>query len=121
LETFDDYQEIRQSINREENLPVFFPKEKLLSIGEKNSLIIIVQGNTGSGKSTQIPQDILDDEHRRQWPISQTIGYQNKTEPKAMGINPNSLVYHRRSSPEVNSQQDIARLHSHHSRRSSRT
>ena len=67
LGTFGDY----QSINPEENLPVSFHREKLLSIIENNS-IIIGQGNTGSGKSNQIPQYILDGEHRRQWPI----GYQ---------------------------------------------
>jgi HrpA-like RNA helicase len=91
LETFGD----DQSINREENLLVFFPKEKLLSIDENHSLIIIVQGNTGSGRSIPIPQDILDGEQRGQWSISQSIGDQNKTEQTAMGMNPNA----RQSSP----------------------
>jgi HrpA-like RNA helicase len=50
---------------REENLLDFFPKEKLLSIVENHPLIIIVQGNTGSGRSIQIPQDILDDHIQR--------------------------------------------------------
>ena len=102
LETFADYAEIRQSSNPETTLPIFVHKEKVLSLIEKNS-IVIIQGNTGSGKSTQIPQYLLDDhvqrnkpvnivvtqprrlaarslcEHlcqQRQWPIGQTIGYQ---------------------------------------------
>ena len=102
LETFDDYEDIKQSINRDTTLPVYAQKEKILSIIEKNS-ITIIQGNTGSGKSTQIPQYILDDyvhkrkavnivvsqprriaarslcehiSHSRHWPVGQTVGYQ---------------------------------------------
>ncbi|UJR29861.1 hypothetical protein I4U23_017409 [Adineta vaga] len=102
LETFDDYKEIKQWINQDTTLPVYAQKEKILSTIEKNS-ITIIQGNTGSGKSTQIPQYILDDfvknskpvnivvtqprriaarslcEHisySRQWPVGQTVGYQ---------------------------------------------
>ena len=44
----------------------------------------------------------------------------NYPEQTAMWINPKSLLYHRKSSSEVTSQQEFARLHSHHSRRSSR-
>ncbi|CAF1670420.1 unnamed protein product [Rotaria magnacalcarata] len=102
LETFDDYKEIRQWINQDTTLPVYTQKDKILSIIEMNS-IAIIQGNTGSGKSTQIPQYILDDyvkrskpvnivvtqprriaarslcehiSHSRNWPVGQTIGYQ---------------------------------------------
>ncbi|CAF2536346.1 unnamed protein product [Rotaria sp. Silwood2] len=69
----------------------------------KTNAITIIQGNTGSGKSTQIPQYILDDyvksskpvnivvtqprriaarslceyiSHSRNWPVGQTVGYQ---------------------------------------------
>ncbi len=102
LETFDDYKEIKQWINQDTTLPVYSQKDKILSIIQINS-ITIIQGNTGSGKSTQIPQYILDDyvkqskpvnivvtqprriaaralcEHisyQRNWPIGQTVGYQ---------------------------------------------
>jgi ATP-dependent RNA helicase TDRD9 len=102
LETFDDYKEIQQWINQDTTLPVYSQKDKILSIIETNS-ITIIQGNTGSGKSTQIPQYILDDyvknckpcnivvtqprriaarslceyiSHSRGWPVGQTIGYQ---------------------------------------------
>lgn len=102
LETFDDYKEIKQWINQDTTLPVYAQKDKILSIIENNS-ITIIQGNTGSGKSTQIPQYILDDyvkrskpvnivvtqprriaarslcehiSHSRNWPIGQTVGYQ---------------------------------------------
>ncbi|CAF1685606.1 unnamed protein product, partial [Adineta ricciae] len=102
LETLDDYKEIKQWINQDTTLPVYSQKEKILSAIETNS-ITIIQGNTGSGKSTQVPQYILDDfvkrskpvnivvtqprriaarslcEHisySRQWPVGQTVGYQ---------------------------------------------
>ncbi len=102
LETFDDYKEIKQWINQDTTLPVYSQKDKMLSIIETNS-ITIIQGNTGSGKSTQIPQYILDDfvkrskpvnivvtqprriaarslcehiSHSRNWPVGQTVGYQ---------------------------------------------
>ena len=102
LETLNDYQDIRQSTNKEDNLPIFSQKDQILSLIETNS-IVIIQGNTGSGKSTQIPQYILDDHVRRSkpvnivvtqprriaarslcqyvsscrsWPIGQTVGYQ---------------------------------------------
>lgn len=102
LETFDDYKDIQQWLNQDTTLPVFAQKDQILSIIE-NNFITIIQGNTGSGKSTQIPQYILDDyvnqskpvnivvtqprriaarslcEHisqTRNWPIGQTIGYQ---------------------------------------------
>ncbi|CAF1398035.1 unnamed protein product [Adineta steineri] len=102
LETFDDYKEIKQWLNQDTTLPVYSHKDKILSIIETNS-ITIIQGNTGSGKSTQIPQYILEDfvqqskpvnivvtqprriaarslcEHisySRNWPVGQTIGYQ---------------------------------------------
>jgi HrpA-like RNA helicase len=102
LETFDDYKEIKQWINQDTTLPVYSQKDKILSIIQINS-ITIIQGNTGSGKSTQIPQYILDDyvkqskpvnivvtqprriaarslceyiSYTRNWPIGQTIGYQ---------------------------------------------
>lgn len=102
LETLDDYKEIKQWINQDMTLPVYSQREKILSTIETNS-ITIIQGNTGSGKSTQIPQYILDDfvkrskpvnivvtqprriaarslcEHisySRQWPVGQTVGYQ---------------------------------------------
>lgn len=102
LETFEDYKDIQQWINQDTTLPVYSQREQILSIIEQN-FITIIQGNTGSGKSTQIPQYILHDfvekgkavnivvtqprriaarslcEHisqQRNWPIGQTIGYQ---------------------------------------------
>ncbi|CAF4644662.1 unnamed protein product, partial [Rotaria magnacalcarata] len=77
-------------------------KDKILSTIETNS-ITVIQGNTGSGKSTQIPQCILDNyvgrskpvnivvaqprriaarslcehvSHSRNWTVGQTVGYQ---------------------------------------------
>jgi hypothetical protein len=64
LKTFDDYKEIKKWINQDTKLPVYSQKDKILSIIETNS-ITIIQGNTGSGKSTQIPQYILDDYVKR--------------------------------------------------------
>ena len=102
LETLNDYQEIKQSKNQNIHLSIYHQKDEILSIIEQNS-IIIIQGNTGSGKSTQIPQYILDDYvqhlkpvnivvtqprriaarslceyvcYTRGWPIGQTVGYQ---------------------------------------------
>ena len=69
LETFDDYKEIKQWINQDTTLPVYSQKEKILSIIETNS-ITIIQGNTGSGKSTQIPQYILDDYVKQSKPVN---------------------------------------------------
>ncbi|CAF4667022.1 unnamed protein product [Rotaria sp. Silwood2] len=95
-----DKEEIRQIFDT--TLPVYVQKDKILSIIETNS-ITIIQGNTGSGKSTQIPQYIFDDyvkrskpvniivtqprrfaarslcEHisrSRNWPVGQTVDYQ---------------------------------------------
>ena len=102
LETFEDYKEIKQWTNQDTTLPVYSQKEQILKSIQQNS-ITIIQGNTGSGKSTQIPQYILHDfveqgkpvnivvtqprriaarslcEHicqQRNWPIGQTVGYQ---------------------------------------------
>ncbi|CAF3113475.1 unnamed protein product [Rotaria sp. Silwood2] len=95
-----DKEEIRQIFDT--TLPIYVQKDKILSIIETNS-ITIIQGNTGSGKSTQIPQYIFDDyvkrskpvniivtqprrfaarslcEHisrSRNWPVGQTVDYQ---------------------------------------------
>ncbi|CAF3493379.1 unnamed protein product [Rotaria socialis] len=102
LETFDDYEDLKQWINQDTTLPVYSQKDKILSTIETNS-ITVIQGNTGSGKSTQIPQYILDDyverskpvnivvtqprhiaarslcehvSHSRNWTVGQTVGYQ---------------------------------------------
>ena len=102
LETLDDYALIKQWNNQDQTLPIFAQRETILSIIANNS-IVIIQGNTGSGKSTQLPQYILDDHvqrekpvnivvtqprrlaarslcehvsHSRAWPVGQTVGYQ---------------------------------------------
>ncbi|CAF1620668.1 unnamed protein product [Rotaria magnacalcarata] len=102
LETFDDYKDLKQWINQDTTLPVYSQKDKILSTIETNS-ITVIQGNTGSGKSTQIPQCILDNyvgrskpvnivvaqprriaarslcehvSHSRNWTVGQTVGYQ---------------------------------------------
>ncbi|CAF4247396.1 unnamed protein product [Rotaria magnacalcarata] len=102
LETFDDYRDLKQWINQDTKLPVYSQKDKILSTIETNS-ITVIQGNTGSGKSTQIPQCILDNyvgrskpvnivvaqprriaarslcehvSHSRNWTVGQTVGYQ---------------------------------------------
>ncbi|CAF3525739.1 unnamed protein product [Rotaria socialis] len=102
LETFDDYKDLKQWTNQDTTLPVYSQKDKILSTIETNS-ITVIQGNTGSGKSTQIPQYILDDyverskpvnivvaqprhiaarslcehvSHSRNWTVGQTVGYQ---------------------------------------------
>lgn len=41
------------------NLPTLSMKDKILSIIETNS-VVVIQGPTGCGKTTQIPQFILD-------------------------------------------------------------
>nr|XP_025037376.1 ATP-dependent RNA helicase TDRD9 isoform X2 [Pelodiscus sinensis] len=46
------------------DLPITRYKEEVVSLVESNS-VVIVRGATGSGKSTQIPQYILDDYSRR--------------------------------------------------------
>lgn len=53
-----DYQECNFIYNSKYNLPIVSMKDKLLSIIETNS-VVIIQGPTGCGKTTQIPQFIL--------------------------------------------------------------
>ncbi|XP_020288547.1 probable ATP-dependent RNA helicase spindle-E [Pseudomyrmex gracilis] len=45
-------------------LPIFYVKDKLLSMLESNS-VIIVSGTTGCGKTTQVPQIILNDKFEK--------------------------------------------------------
>lgn len=54
-----DYQECNFTYNPKYNLPIVSMKDRLLSIIETNS-VVIIQGPTGCGKTTQIPQFILD-------------------------------------------------------------
>ncbi|CAM4835686.1 unnamed protein product [Rotaria magnacalcarata] len=87
LETFDDYKDLKQWINQDTTLPVYSQKDKILSTIETNS-ITVIQGNTGSGKSTQIPQFVAQPRriaarslcehvsHSRNWTVGQTVGYQ---------------------------------------------
>ncbi|CAF3307222.1 unnamed protein product [Rotaria sp. Silwood2] len=72
LKTFDDYKEIKQWINQDITLSVYAQKDKILSIIETNS-ITIIQENTGSGKSTQIPQYILDDYVKQSKPVNHSL------------------------------------------------
>ncbi|XP_072756559.1 probable ATP-dependent RNA helicase spindle-E isoform X2 [Anoplolepis gracilipes] len=55
-----DYQECNFTYQPKSNLPIIFMKHRLLSIIETNS-VVVIQGLTGCGKTTQIPQFILDD------------------------------------------------------------
>lgn len=55
-----DYQECSFTYQpKYNNLPIVSMKNKLLSIIETNS-VVVIQGPTGCGKTTQIPQFILD-------------------------------------------------------------
>ncbi|CAF4751163.1 unnamed protein product, partial [Rotaria sp. Silwood2] len=72
LKTFDDYKKIKQWINQDITLSVYAQKDKILSIIETNS-ITIIQENTGSGKSTQIPQYILDDYVKQSKPVNHSL------------------------------------------------
>jgi ATP-dependent RNA helicase YTHDC2 len=49
------------------NLPIYEFKDEILSVIEENR-VILIQGSTGSGKTTQIPQYILDDAFDRKKP-----------------------------------------------------
>ena len=52
----DDYYKL---LKKRMNLPVWSSRKQILELVEKNR-IVIIQGETGSGKTTQIPQFLLD-------------------------------------------------------------
>ena len=52
----DDYYKL---LKKRMNLPVWSSKKQILDLVEKNR-IVIIQGETGSGKTTQIPQFLLE-------------------------------------------------------------
>ena len=52
----DDYYKL---LKKRMNLPVWSSRKQILDLVEKNR-IVIIQGETGSGKTTQIPQFLLD-------------------------------------------------------------
>ena len=54
-----DKESISDNYKEKSNLPIFKEKEEILEQIQKNR-IIIVSGNTGCGKSTQVPQFIFD-------------------------------------------------------------
>uniref|UniRef100_H2ZYQ6 ATP-dependent RNA helicase TDRD9 n=1 Tax=Latimeria chalumnae TaxID=7897 RepID=H2ZYQ6_LATCH len=99
------------------NLPITKHREELISLVESNS-VIIVRGATGSGKSTQLPQFILDHHTQRSaycnivvtqprkigassiarwisknrnWPLGSLVGYQVSLEKVA--TNDTRLIY----------------------------
>ncbi|XP_050464010.1 probable ATP-dependent RNA helicase spindle-E isoform X2 [Cataglyphis hispanica] len=84
------------------NLPIVFMKDKIVSMIASNS-VVVIRGSTGCGKTTQIPQFILDAEYKkkqhcnivvtqprriaalsiakrvsqeREWPVGTLVGYQ---------------------------------------------
>lgn len=88
-------------------LPIFSSKERILNLIEDNS-VIILQGETGCGKTTQVPQFILDNArernefcnivvtqprriaaisianrvcNERQWDVGKLVGYQVALKP----------------------------------------
>ena len=96
------YDKYDLSINKTRPLPIAEHKERILSAIESNS-VVVIQGSTGSGKSTQVPQYILDQYARngrpcnivctqprriaatslakyvcecRKWPLGSLVGYQ---------------------------------------------
>lgn len=60
-----DYQKCNFSYQpTSNNLSIISMKNRLLSIIETNS-VVVIQGPTGCGKTTQIPQFILDDSTKK--------------------------------------------------------
>ena len=47
-------------IQKRQELPIAFYRQKILDL-IKNNDVILIKGDTGSGKSTQVPQFILED------------------------------------------------------------
>ena len=63
-------------------LPAFTTREELLSVVAANQ-VVVIKGETGCGKTTQVPQFLLDDADRRGagssmqvgWPVRPSVGW----------------------------------------------
>ncbi|KAL9900670.1 putative ATP-dependent RNA helicase spindle-E isoform 1-T2 [Glossina fuscipes fuscipes] len=51
-------------LSRDSSLPIYDAKEKIIDAIRKNP-VVILEGDTGCGKTTQVPQYILDEAYRR--------------------------------------------------------
>uniref|UniRef100_A0A1A9UDK7 Probable ATP-dependent RNA helicase spindle-E n=1 Tax=Glossina austeni TaxID=7395 RepID=A0A1A9UDK7_GLOAU len=51
-------------LNRDSSLPIYDAKEKIIDAIRKNP-VVILEGDTGCGKTTQVPQYILDEAYRQ--------------------------------------------------------
>ena len=60
----------RQKVDDKDALPVLVHKQALLNALEENG-ILIVSGDTGCGKSTQVPQFLLDDDPNNKIVVTQ--------------------------------------------------
>uniref|UniRef100_A0A1A9WJJ3 Probable ATP-dependent RNA helicase spindle-E n=1 Tax=Glossina brevipalpis TaxID=37001 RepID=A0A1A9WJJ3_9MUSC len=58
------YDRYQFDLRRDENLPIHDKREEILASIRENS-VIVLEGDTGCGKTTQVPQYILDDSYRR--------------------------------------------------------
>lgn len=101
-ENIDVYQRYDFKNKKPNKLPIMLSREKILKELEENS-VVVLEGCTGSGKTTQVPQFILDDavqngkycniivtqprriaaisiakriSDERRWPLASLVGYQ---------------------------------------------
>ncbi|KAH8417162.1 hypothetical protein KR222_005196 [Zaprionus bogoriensis] len=58
------YQKYRFDLNRNKNLPIYSKREEIVTAIRDNP-VVILKGETGCGKTTQVPQYILDEAFKR--------------------------------------------------------
>ncbi|KAH8307656.1 hypothetical protein KR044_007309 [Drosophila immigrans] len=58
------YEKYRFDLNRNRNLPIFGQREEIMTAIRDNP-VVIIKGETGCGKTTQVPQYILDEAFKR--------------------------------------------------------
>ncbi|XP_017954934.1 probable ATP-dependent RNA helicase spindle-E [Drosophila navojoa] len=58
------YKKYRFDLNRNKNLPIYEQREEILEAIKENP-VVILKGETGCGKTTQVPQYILDEAFKR--------------------------------------------------------
>lgn len=63
-QTYNIYRTYNFSYRPQSQLPIFHVRDKILSMLESNS-VIIISGTTGCGKTTQVPQIILNDKFEK--------------------------------------------------------
>ncbi|EDW97399.1 probable ATP-dependent RNA helicase spindle-E [Drosophila yakuba] len=57
------YKKYRFNLNRDKNLPIYAKREEILAAINANP-VVILKGETGCGKTTQVPQYILDEGYK---------------------------------------------------------